>query len=257
MMPCTRRSMLAALLVFAGSAQGADSSRPELLVFAASSLATVLEDIGAAYTKTTGQSIKFSFASSAVVARQIEAGARADAFVSADVEWMDYLEQRHFIDRPSRQNVAGNRLALIAPAASRIELRIGPNFPIATVLGQERLATGDPDYVPVGRYAKSALIALGVWNEVADRVVRADNVRAALALVSRGEAPLGIVYETDAKADRNVRIVDLFPADSHLPITYPAAATAGAKPGAQAFVRYLRSPAARDIFLRYGFVTLP
>ncbi len=252
-----RRLFIACLLLACGIASAADGKQPELLIFAASSLTNVLQDVGAAYTKETGQAVKFSFASSAVVARQIEAGARADVFFSADVEWMDYLEARNLIDRKSRSNVLSNRLALIAPADSKVELKIAPNFPLLGALGTGRLSTGDPDYVPVGRYAKSALTTLGVWNEVADRIVRADNVRAALVFVARGEAPLGIVYETDAKADNKVRIVDLFPTNLHLPIVYPVAATAAAKPGAQRFVNYVRDTSAHVIFVRYGFTALP
>jgi len=253
----SRRALLAGLVALSIAARAAEPARPELLVFAAASLTNVLEDIGAAYTQETGQAVKFSFASSAILARQIEAGARADVFFSADLEWMDYLDARSLIKRSTRADVLSNRLALVAPADSTLELRIAPNFPLATALGKGRLATGDPDYVPVGRYAKSALMTLGVWNDVADRVVRADNVRSALAFVARGEAPLGIVYETDAKVDKKVRIIDLFPASSHPPITYPVATTAAAKPGAQAFTEYLRGPAAREIFQRYGFITLP
>ena len=256
-MPLISRRLLLCLAFLAlGSAHAEDSGKPELLAFAASSLTNVLEDIGSAYTKETGQAVKFSFGSSATIARQIEGGARVDVFFSADVEWMDYLEARNLIDRKSRRNVVSNRLALIAPADSKVDLKIGPGFPIGAALGSGRLATGDPDYVPVGRYAKSALTTLGVWNEVADRLVRADNVRTALMFVSRGEAPLGIVYETDAKTEQRVRIVDLFPASSHLPIIYPAAATANAKPGAQGFVEFLRGATAREIFVHHGFIPL-
>jgi molybdate transport system substrate-binding protein len=257
MRPTLRRLLPTGLLLLFGVAHAAGDKQPELLVFAASSLTNVLEEIGTAYTKETGQPVNFSFGASAVVARQIEAGARADAFFSADTEWMDYLEARGLIDRKSRHNVVSNRLALIAPAGSTIDLKIAPNFPLAAALGTGRLATGDPDYVPVGRYARSALTTLGVWNDVADRIVRADNVRSALMFVARGEAPLGIVYQTDALAEKKVRIVDLFPATTHLPITYPAAATASAKPGAQRFVEFLLGPAAHAIFIRHSFITLP
>jgi len=257
MRPALRRFLPACLLLLVGVAHATGAKQPELLVFAASSLTNVLEEIGTAYTKETGQPVNFSFGASAVVARQIEAGARADAFFSADTEWMDYLEARGLVDRESRHNVVSNRLALIAPAGSTIDLKIAPNFPLAAALGTGRLATGDPDYVPVGRYARSALTTLGVWNDIADRIVRADNVRSALMFVARGEAPLGIVYQTDALAEKKVRIVDLFPADSHLPITYPAAAMVSAKPGARQFVEYLRGPTAREIFVRHGFITLP
>jgi molybdate transport system substrate-binding protein len=253
----SRRSLLAGLIVLSFATRAAEPAKPELLVFAAASLTNVLQDIGAAYTKETGQAVKFSFASSAILARQIEAGARADVFFSADLEWMDYLDARSLINHSTRVDVLSNRLALVAPADSTLDLKIAPNFPLAAALGKGRLATGDPDYVPVGRYAKSALMTLGIWNEIADRIVRADNVRSALAFVARGEAPLGIVYETDAKVDKNVRIVDLFPASSHPPITYPVATTAAAKSGAHGFAEYLRGPTARGIFQHYGFITLP
>ena len=253
----SRRLLLAGLMVLSLSTRAAEPAKPELLVFAAASLTNALQDIGAAYTKETGQSVKFAFASSAILARQIEAGAGADVFFSADVEWMDYLDGRSLVNRSTRVDVLSNRLALIAPASSTLDLKIAPNFPLAAALGKGRIATGDPDYVPVGRYAKSALMTLGVWNDVADRIVRADNVRSALAFVARGEAPLGIVYETDAKVEKKVRIVDLFPASSHPPITYPVATTVAAKPGAQGFTEYLRGPAAREVFQRYGFMTRP
>ena len=257
MLPNARRLLPTFLLLILGSAHAADSQQPTLLVFAAASLTNGLEDIGSAYTRGTGQSVKFSFAASSVLARQIEAGARADVFFSADLEWMDYLEARNLIDRKSRREVLGNRLALIAPADSKVELKVAPNFPLAAALGKGRLAVGDPDYVPVGRYARSALTKFGVWKDVDDHLARADNVRSALAFVARGEAPLGIVYETDARTENKVRIIDVFPTGSHPPITYPAATTAGAKPGAQRFLDFLQGAAARAIFVRYGFVTLP
>jgi molybdate transport system substrate-binding protein len=245
--------MLLACVTLASPAHAADPSREGLLVFAAASLTNVLEDIGTAYTAQTRQPVKFSFAASSALARQIEAGARADVFFSADIEWMDYLQTRALIDRASRTDVAGNRLVLIAPASSKVELKIAPGFALAAALGSGRLSTGDPDIVPVGRYARTALTSLGVWNDVADRLVRADNVRSALAFVARGEAPLGIVYETDAKIERQVRIVDIFPASSHQPITYPVAINARARPGAKEFVAFLRGPAAESTFMKYGF----
>jgi molybdate transport system substrate-binding protein len=154
--------------------------------------------------------------------------------------------------------VLSNRLVLVAPADSRIELKIAPGFALGAALGSNgRLATGDPESVPVGKYARSALTSLGVWNDVADRLVRADNVRSALAFIARGETPLGIVYETDAKVEKRVHIVDYFPADSHPPIVYPIAVTAQARPAARRFVEFLRSAAAQDIFKKYGFQTTP
>jgi molybdate transport system substrate-binding protein len=245
---------LLAFALLSGSAQATDPGQPGLLVFAASSLTDALQEIGAAYARDTGQPAKFSFAASAVVARQIESGARADVFVSADVEWMDYLAKRGLIDASTRRDVAGNRLVLVAPADSTVRLTIAPGFALAAALGNGRLATGDPDYVPAGRYARSALMALGAWDSVASRLARTDNVRSALAFVARGEAPLGIVYRTDALIESRVRIVDLFPESSHPPIAYPAAAIRNAAPGAARFVEFLGGSTGRAIFARYGFI---
>jgi molybdate transport system substrate-binding protein len=235
-----------------------DAQGQELLVFAAASLTNALDDIGKAYTQQTQQPVKFSYAASSALARQLEAGARADVFFSADLEWMDYVQARNLIDRSTRRNALSNRLVLVAPADSKIDLKIAPGFALAAALGSNgRLSTGDPEAVPVGKYARSALTSLGVWNEVADRLVRADNVRSALAFVARGEAPLGIVYETDANVEKRVRVVDFFPADSHPPIVYPVAATASAHPAARQFVEFLQSASAQDIFKKYGFQTTP
>ncbi len=169
---------------------------------------------------------------------------------------MDYLQTRNLIQRDSRHDALGNRLVLIAPIDSKIKLTIEPHFPLAAALGKGRLATGDPDSVPVGRYAREALTALGVWNDVESRMVRADSVRSALAFVDRGEAPLGIVYETDALLDKKVRVVDVFPANSHLPIIYPIALTNAAKADAARFVAYIRGPAGNIAFKAYGFTPL-
>jgi molybdate transport system substrate-binding protein len=238
--------------------RAADAPDRELLVFAAASLTNSLDEIGTAYTQKTQQHVKVSYAASSALARQLEAGARADVFVSADLEWMDYLQARNLIDRSTRQTLLRNRLVLVAPADSKIELEIAPGFALAAALGSNgRLATGDPESVPVGKYARSALMSLGVWNEIADRLVRADNVRSALAFIARGETPLGIVYETDAKVERRVRIVDFFPEDSHSPIVYPVAVTATARPAAKQFVEFLQSVPAQEIFQKYGFQTTP
>jgi molybdate transport system substrate-binding protein len=192
-----------------------------------------------------------------VLARQIEAGTRADVFVSADEEWMDYLATRKLIDPKTRHDILMNRLVLIAPATSTMELKIAPHFALASALGKERLALGDPGSVPAGRYARAALTNLGVWPDVSKRIAPAEDVRAALAFVARGETPLGIVYETDARVEKRVRIVDTFPEDSHAPITYPVALVATAKPGAGRFVGYMKSPAGRALFTQYGFQNLP
>ncbi len=227
-----------------------------VIVFAAASLTNALEELGTRFNATARAPVKFSFAASSALARQIESGAPADVFFSADIDWMDYLQTRGLIQAATRHAVLGNRLVLIAPVASTVNLRIAPRFALLDALGSGRLATGDPDSVPVGRYAKQALTALGVWGAVEGRIVGADNVRAALAFVERGEAPLGIVYKTDALVDKGVRIVDTFPSDTHPAITYPLALTVGAKSGAGQFADYLLTPAADAVFSQYGFTPL-
>ena len=249
-------SLALALWIQLGFTASAHAAGPELLVFAAASLTNALEAIGPLYAKETGQPVKFSFAASSALARQLEAGANADVFVSADIEWMDYAQAHNLIARDTRRDLLGNHLVLIAPKESAVALKIAPGFALAKALGGGRLATGDPDYVPVGKYARQALTSLGVWNDVADRIARADNARTALAFVARGEAPLGIVYTTDAKIEPGVRVVDTFPGDTHLPITYPVAVTRGAREGAARFVAFLRGPAAQGKFSEFGFVTL-
>jgi molybdate transport system substrate-binding protein len=169
---------------------------------------------------------------------------------------MDYVQARGLITRETRRDLLGNHLVLIAPASSQVALQIAPGFALAKALGDGRLATGDPDYVPVGKYARQALTALGVWSDVANRLVRADNVRTALAFVARGEAPLGIVYTTDVRVEPGVRVVDTFPDDTHLPIVYPVAVMRGARSGATRFVQFLAGPAARAKFQEFGFVAL-
>jgi len=243
-------------LVQLGAVHAGEPKHPELLVLAAASLTNVLGDLSADWQRASGVTVKLSFAASSVMARQIEAGGKADVFVSADQEWMDYLQSRGLIEKRTRRDLVGNRLVLIAPADSKIELKIAPGFPLMAALGSGRLATGDPDTVPVGRYARSALISLGIWDVIQDRLVRADNVRSAMMFVARGEVPLGITYATDALVDPKVRIVDTFPANTHAPITYPAAVVNGARVEALPFVEFLGSAPARDIWKRYGFTQL-
>lgn len=228
-------------------------SEKALTVFAAASLTNALQDLGDAFTKDSSIPVRFSFAASSTLARQIENGSRADLFFAADLEWMDYLQARNLIQAATRHDVLGNQLVLIAPLSSKISLKIAPHFALAAAVGSGRLATGDPDSVPVGRYAHEALANLGVWDQVAQRLVRTDSVRSALAFVDRGEAELGIVYRTDAMVDKNVRVVDTFPADSHMPIVYPAALTAGAGADAAKFLAYVRGPAGDLTFKHYGF----
>lgn len=226
-------------------------------VFAAASMTDALSAIGKQYEADTGNDVTFSFASSAQLARQIEAGNDADIFISADTQWMDYLQERSLIQVPTRKDLVGNRLVLIAPKDSKIEITIAPGFPLIKALGSGRLSVADPDSVPAGRYAKQALVSLGVWNSVSGKLARADNVRFALAFVSRGEAPLGVVYETDARADPGVKIVGVFPEDSHLPIVYPAALTSGAaSPKAKDFLAAIEGPKATQVFEQYGFTVL-
>ena len=254
-MLATRRSFALFVLLTGFTAQAADNAPPQpLTVFAAASLTDSLQKISDAYTRSTGVPVKLSFAASSALAKQIEAGAGADVFFSADQEWMDYLQQRRLIDAASRTDVLGNRLALVAPADSTVAVRLGPRAPLLAALSASgRLAAGDPDSVPAGKYAKAALTSLGLWEAIAPRLVRAENVRVALMYVARGEAPLGMVYATDAAIEPRVRIVDLFPESSHPPITYPAAATAVARPHAAQYLAYLRSSAAREIFKEAGF----
>ncbi len=247
--------LCAALLCFLTSIVHA-ADRPELLVYAAASLTNALEDLGKTWQAQTGQTVKFSFAASSALARQIEAGAQADIFVAADVDWMDYLQQRNLIRPDTRINLLGNRLVLIAPADSMVRLKIAPDFALARTLGKGRLSIGDPDSVPAGKYARSALSALGAWNAVANKLVLGDSVRSTLAFVSRGEAPLGVVYETDALIDKQVRIVDVFPANTHPAIVYPVAVTRTARPDAERFTQFMRSAGSRQVFERYGFQPL-
>jgi molybdate transport system substrate-binding protein len=247
---------LLATCFFGAQAGAADEDKPSITVFAAASLTNVLQELGDGFTKDASIPVRFSFAASSALARQIENGSRADMFFSADLEWMDYLESRKLIQPATRHDVMGNQLVLIAPADSKIVLKIQPHFALAATLGKGRLATGDPDSVPVGRYAHEALANLGVWDEVSARLVRADSVRSALAFVDRGEAALGIVYATDALIDKKVRVVDAFPAATHMPIVYPVALTIGAKADAAKFLAYIRGPAGSVAFQHYGFTPL-
>jgi molybdate transport system substrate-binding protein len=222
-------------------------------VFAAASLKDALDESAKAYQAKAGDRIVVSYAASSALAKQIEAGAPADLFISADLDWMDYLEQRRLIRSDTRRNLLRNRLVLIAPADSKASVNIAAGFPLAALLGNGRLAMANPDAVPAGKYGKASLEALGVWKDVRARVASAENVRAALVLVSRGEAPFGIVYRTDAAADPKVRVVGLFPENTHPPIIYPIAMTAGGKRPAEGFLKWLSQPEAKAIFEKYGF----
>jgi len=236
----------------------ASAQQTKLVIFAAASLKDALDEVNVVYQRDKGQETTVSYAASSTLAKQIEAAAPADIFISADLDWMDYLAKKNLIKPDTRANLLGNQLVLIAPANSSIKLDIAKNFPLAQGLGNGRLAIADPSAVPAGKYGKAALEALGVWSSVADRLAPAENVRATLLLVSRGEAPLGIVYRTDAASDKAVKIVGVFPADTHPAIIYPIAVVAtSTNPGAAGYVAFLRSPTARPIFEKQGFTVLP
>jgi molybdate transport system substrate-binding protein len=249
---------LALALAFAplDAAPAAQGDRPDLLVFAAASLQTALDELTPQVEAATGVQLRASYAASSTLARQIENGAPADLFISADLDWMDYLAARSLIQPGTRVDLLGNHLVLIAPAGEPSTLRIAPGFPLAAALGVNgRLAIADPDAVPAGKYARAALTALGVWDSVAGRLARAENVRAALLLVERGEVPLGIVYRTDAAVDPGVTVVSRFPDATHPPIVYPAALTRSARAGAARVLAFLQGPEASAVFDRWGFET--
>jgi len=225
-----------------------------LVVFAAASMKNALDDIDAAFTARTGIKVTASYAASSTLAKQIEQGAPADTFVSADTDWMDYATGKKTINESTRVNLLGNSIVLIAPKDSRIDhVTIGQGFDLAKLVGDGKVATGDVKSVPVGKYAKAALEKLGAWQAAETKFAMAESVRAALTLVARGEAALGIVYSTDAKVEPGVKIVGTFPPDSHPAIIYPVAATATAKPEAKAYLDYLRSQAAKAVLEKYGF----
>jgi len=253
-----RRYLLAAAIAASLCAtSSAFAQEKTITVFAAASMKNALDDVNAAFTKASGTKVVASYAASSALAKQIEQGAPADIFISADTEWMDYSGQKKTIKDDTRVNLLGNRLVLIAPKDSKIDnVSIGPGFDLAKLAGDGRIATGDVRAVPVGKYAKAALEKLGSWQAAEPKFAMADNVRAALTLVGRGEAVLGIVYETDAKVEPNVKIIAHFPEDSHPAITYPVALTANAKPEAQRYINFIRSNTAKTIFETYGFTFL-
>ena len=263
-MPGPRRAFTSALVAAAfvlsagGLAQQAAAQGKDVVVLAAASLKNALDEASAAWARETGKSIRISYAASSALARQVEGGIPADIFISADVPWMDYVAERKLIKPASRSDFLGNQIVLIAGKDSRIDLKIDNGFDLRGALGKDgRLAMGSVDAVPAGRYGKAALEYLGVWPSVSDRIAQAESVRMALALVSRGEAPLGIVYTTDAASDPAVRIVGAFPAGSHPAIIYPMALLASStNPDAQVFVDYLKTSAAKPFFEKQGFTVL-
>lgn len=229
-----------------------------LVVFAAASLKNALDAVNETWQAETGQTATISYAASSALARQIEQGAPADIFISADLDWMEYLSEKQMIAPGSRTNLLGNRIVLIASADSAIEANIVRDFPLAELLGDGRLAMADVKAVPAGKYGKAALERLGVWAEVKEKVAQAENVRAALKLVAVGEAPLGIVYRSDAVAEPAVKVIGVFPEDTHPPIVYPVGVTADSRtPDAAEFVKHLQSAKAKQLFEQQGFAVLP
>jgi len=261
-MSATRRELLRALVaalaigaVILPCPARAEDEGP--VVFAAASLKDALDAVNAKWKEESGKKATISYAASSALAKQIEQGAPADTFVSADEDWMDYLATGKLIKPETRFDLVGNKLVLIAPKDSKLTATIGSGFPLASLLGDGHLAMADTASVPAGRYGKAALEKLGVWDAVKNRIAQAENVRAALSLVSRGEAPLGIVYATDAKADPKVKVLDVFPESTHAPILYPIAITASStNKEAPAFLSYLKTAAAQSVFETQGFKVL-
>ncbi len=250
------RGFATALLLFAVALPARATDSGTVTVFAAASLTDALQKVGQAYEAVGNGHVTFNFAASSVLARQVESSGGADIFMSADTDWMDYLDNRGLIAHATRANLLGNHLVLIAPKDSTVALTIAPHFDLVGALHGGRLSMADPDSVPAGKYARTALTQLGVWSGVADRIVQAENVRVALAYVARGEAPLGIVYTTDAMAEPKVKIIGTFPDSTHQPIVYPAALTRDARPAAAAFLKFLSSDQAIGIFRQAGFIIL-
>ncbi len=252
-----RRLCAAAVIVLTAVLPAQAAQAADVVVFAAASLKNALDDATQAFTAKSGAPAKISYAASSALAKQIESGAPADMFISADLAWMNFLEERHLIRPETRRNLLGNRLVLVAPADSGVKAEIKPGFDLVKLLAGGRLAMADPDSVPAGKYGKAALEKLGLWDSVKTHVAPSENVRSALLFVSRREAPLGIVYATDAAADPGVKIVGVFPEDSHPPIIYPVALTADSKnPDAARLLDFLESPAAKPFFDKQGFTVL-
>ncbi len=247
----------AVLLMAGGQVPPASAANAKVLVFAAASLKTALDQAVADFAAETNGQVTVSYAGSSALAKQIEAGAPADIFISADLDWMDHVAKANLIKPETRTNLLGNTLVLVAPKDSSIAVDLKPDVDLAAALGDGKLAMADVKAVPAGKYGKAALEHLGAWQTVEGKVAQAENVRVALALVASGEAPLGIVYQTDAVAEPKVRVVATFPANSHPPIIYPVALIAtSTNPAAADFLQYLESSAALGIFEQQGFIIL-
>lgn len=232
------------------------ASAADVTVFAAASLNAAFDAVAREYELASGDRIVAAYAGSNALARQIENGAPAHLFISADADWVDYVEQKGLARPGTRLNMLSNELVLVAPADSKVRLKLSPGVDIAFALGTRRIALADPDVVPAGKYAKAAFMKLGVWGGLRTRVAATDNVRGALALVARGEAPLGVVYRTDAIAEKSVRIVDIFPRDTYPAILYPMVRLKRESPAADRFASWLQGREARAVFERFGFRTL-
>jgi len=251
------RAMLAALVALPLSAAAARAD--DIVVFAAASLKNALDEVAATYKVETGKSVAINYAASSALAKQIEQAAPADIFFSADLDWMNYLQDRDLIRKETCRTLLGNRLVLVAPRGSMATISLGPGAKLADLLGADgKLAMANVDSVPAGKYGKAALTKLGMWDAVAARVVQADNVRAALAFVARGEAPVGVVYQTDANAEPAVKVIGTFPEDSHPPVLYPVALTSSSKnPDAKAFLDFIQSDRAKAAYEKQGFTFAP
>lgn len=248
-------AVLTGILFTPGPCLSADDSG--VTVFAAASTTNAITDLGKIFSKKDGARFTPSFASSSTLAKQIEAGAPADIFLSANSKWMTYLQDKKLIEPGSRFDLLGNSVVLIAPKDSKLKVKVEKDFPLAKILGEEKLAMGDPAHVPAGIYGKKALENLGVWKSVEPKVVRAKDVRAALALVERGEAPLGVVYATDAAISKRVKVLAVFPESVQPKIVYPIAIMKGKRGKAsERFIELLKSPEGKKVFERYGFRVL-
>lgn len=247
--------MTAFIALLAAGVLNSAVAAEKITVFAAASLTNALDEIAAKYQKESGVEIKASYASSSTLARQIEQGAPADMFISADQQWMDYVADKKLIEEKSRVTLLGNDLVLVAPVNSQLKhVNVNKVTDWSSLLKDSKLAVGDPDHVPAGIYTKQALTYLGTWEQLSPKMARANNVRAALALVEREEAPLGIVYGSDAVASKKVKVVGIFPEESHLPVEYPMATVKDhSTPAVEAFSKYLATPEASEVFTRYGF----
>jgi len=253
-----KRMAFAGIVLMMAAPSASLSQDKPIVVFAAASMKNAVDDIDAIFARKTGIKVVASYAATSALIKQIEQGAPADIFASADIEWMDYGTQRKLINDASRVNLLGNQLVLVASKDATIEnVEIGPGFDLAKLAGSGRIVTADIRAVPAGRYAKAALEKLGAWTAVQQKIAMVENVRAALLLVARGEAVLGIVYETDAAVEPAVKVVGRFPPDSHPPIVYPVALTTDAKPEAAQYLAILRSREAKAVFEKYGFTFLP